>query len=67
MKQDARFSEVVRKLESLSDKRIIEGMKQVGIKTPKAIGVSAPNLRRIAKETGKDPCSRSDIVGVRYS
>ena len=47
-------SDIIKRLESLSDVKAIEGMTKYGITTKKAYGISIPNLRRIAREIGKD-------------
>ncbi len=44
----------MKKLESLSDSKAVEGMARYGINPEKAYGISIPNLRRMAKETGRD-------------
>jgi len=46
--------EILKKLESLGDPRAVEGMAKFGITGKKVYGVSIPNLRKIAKEIGKD-------------
>lgn len=48
------FEEIILELESLSNPEDIEGMARFGIKSDKAYGVRMPELRRIAKNTGKD-------------
>jgi 3-methyladenine DNA glycosylase AlkD len=48
------FNDVVKKLESFSDKRSIKGMRKFGINTERAYGISTTRLRAIAKEIGKD-------------
>jgi 3-methyladenine DNA glycosylase AlkD len=45
---------VVAKLRALGDPKNVEGMARFGIDVPDALGVSAPNLRKLAKEIGKD-------------
>ena len=49
-----KYDDIMKRLESLSDARAIEGMAKFGITPEQAYGVSVPNLRRIARETGKD-------------
>jgi hypothetical protein len=39
---------------SLSDPKAVEGMVKYGITPERTYGVSIPNLRKIAKEIGKD-------------
>ena len=38
----------------MSDREAIDGMARFGISTKKALGVSIPDLRKIAREIGKD-------------
>jgi len=49
-----RYDEVLERLRSLGDPKNVEGMARYGIRTKKAFGVSAPQLRQIAKELGQD-------------
>lgn len=49
-----RFLSVIMELKSLSNPEDIEGMARFGIKTKKTYGVRMPELRRIAKEAGKN-------------
>jgi len=51
---DSLKREVIKKLEELSDPKVAEGIAKYGIKTSKIYGVSIPNLRKIAKEIGKN-------------
>jgi len=48
------YTEVIRKLRSLSNQRNREGMARFGINTKKAFGISIVNLRKIAKKIGKN-------------
>ena len=48
------FTEVMKKLESLSDNRSVNGMRKFGINTERAYGISKTRLRAIAREIGKD-------------
>ena len=48
------YEDILKKLKSLSDPKAIEGMARFGINPENLYGVSIPNLRKIAKETGKD-------------
>ncbi len=54
MEKKVKLEDVLRKLESLSDSKNTEGMKRFGITGNKVYGVSIPDLRRIAKEIGKN-------------
>jgi len=54
LNKDMRYVEILEKLKSLGNPESVKGMASFGIKSAKVYGVSAPNLRRIAKETGKD-------------
>ena len=44
--------EVIAKLRSLGDPKAIEGAARFGIRVSNILGVSAPNLRKLAKEVG---------------
>lgn len=48
------FEDIITELESLSNPDDIEGMARFGINTKKTYGVRMPELRRIAKEAGKN-------------
>jgi len=48
------YDDVVEKLKSLSNPEAIEGMARFGITPERTYGVSIPNLRKMAKEIGKD-------------
>ena len=48
------YEEIIQRFELLSDPNRVEGMERVGIKPNKAYGVSIPDLRKIAKEIGKN-------------
>jgi 3-methyladenine DNA glycosylase AlkD len=48
------YDEVIEKLKSLSNPKAVEGMARFGINPKNTYGVSIPNLRKIAKEMGKD-------------
>jgi 3-methyladenine DNA glycosylase AlkD len=48
------YCDILEKLKSLSNPKAIEGMARYGIRPKKAYGVSIPDLRRIAKEIGRD-------------
>lgn len=45
---------VIERLRSLGDPKAVEGMARFGISAPNVLGVSAPNLRSLAKEIGRD-------------
>jgi len=47
-------AEVLRRLRSLSDPRIVEGMGRYGIPSANAFGISTPTIRSLAKELGRD-------------
>ncbi len=48
------FEDLIKELESLSNPEDLEGMARFGIRPKKAYGVKMPELRRIARKTGKD-------------
>ena len=48
------YNGIIEKLESLSDPEAVKGMARFGINPENTYGVSIPNLRKMAKEAGKD-------------
>jgi 3-methyladenine DNA glycosylase AlkD len=46
--------QIIKRLKGLSDPKAVEGMARYGIKPDRALGVSIPKLRKLARETGKD-------------
>ena len=48
------YSEILKKLKSLSDPKNVAGMVKFGINPKNTLGVSVPNLRNLAKKIGKD-------------
>ncbi|MCP2605598.1 DNA alkylation repair protein, partial [Candidatus Aminicenantes bacterium AC-335-O07] len=54
LEKEIKIKEIIKKLESLSNPEAVKGMARFGITPKKTYGVSIPELRRIAKETGKD-------------
>jgi 3-methyladenine DNA glycosylase AlkD len=55
MKRSLEYSKVMGKLEALSDPRRAKDMaKWAGVKARKLYGISIPNLRKIARETGRN-------------
>ena len=56
MKENVNFSVdyVIKRLKSLSNPGAIEGMARYGINPDKNLGVSIPDLRQVARETGKN-------------
>jgi 3-methyladenine DNA glycosylase AlkD len=49
-----RYREIIDLLKSLSNPEAVEGMARFGINPKGTLGVSIPNLRKIAKAVGKD-------------
>lgn len=49
-----RGEQVLKKLKRLGRCSSLEGMKRFGIRTDRALGVSVPDLRKLAKAVGKD-------------
>lgn len=45
---------ILKKLKALSNPKAVEGMARFGINPENTLGVSVPNLRKMAKEIGKD-------------
>jgi 3-methyladenine DNA glycosylase AlkD len=48
------YNEVLKKLKSMSNPKNVEGMARFGINPKNTYGVSMPEIRRLAKEIGKD-------------
>ena len=53
--------DVVRELQEAADPSRLPGMARVGIDTTHALGVSVPNIRRIAKQAGHDRALAEDL------
>ena len=49
-----RYRDVLKKLETLSDPKSVEGIARFGISPENTYGVSIPNLRKVAREAGID-------------
>lgn len=54
MPTDHTCEAILGRLKSLGDPKNVEGMARYGIRTAKAYGASTPDIRRLAKEIGKD-------------
>ena len=54
MAGQTKYDEIIKKLKSLSNLEAVAGMARFGINPENTYGVSIPNLRRMAKEIGKD-------------
>jgi len=48
------YNDILKKLKALSNPKAVEGMARFGINPENTYGVSIPDLRKIAKEAGKD-------------
>ena len=48
------YENILKKLKALSNPEAVEGMARFGISSENIYGVSIPNLRKIAKEIGRD-------------
>ncbi len=48
------YAEVLKRLKSLSNPKAVAGMAKYGINPESAYGISIPNLRKIAREAGKN-------------
>lgn len=48
------YDDILMWLKSLANPKAVEGMARYGIATERAYGVSIPDLRKIAREVGKD-------------
>lgn len=54
MAKETSVEEILKKLKSLGNPKNVEGMARFGINPKNTYGVSIPNLRKTAKEIGKD-------------
>ena len=61
MDTEYKVREIIEKLKSLSNPQAIEGMARYGINPDKNLGVSIPNLRQVARETGKNHKLANDL------
>ena len=48
------YQDILKRLEGLSDPEAVAGMARFGINPENTFGIAIPNLRNLAKETGKD-------------
>jgi len=48
------FKDILKELKKLADPESVEGMSQFGISTENTLGISIPELRKLAKKIGKD-------------
>jgi len=48
------YENIIKKLKALSNPKAVEGMIRFGINPENTYGVSVPNLRKMAKEIGRD-------------
>ena len=56
-------AELMGRLKALSDPEAVEGMARYGINPEKALGVSIPNLRKLAREAGRDHVLALELWG----
>lgn len=49
-----KYADIIKKLKSLSNPKAAEGMARFGISAKNTLGVSIPNLRKLAKVIGKN-------------
>ena len=54
MPEKIQCEDIIKRLKSLSNPKAVEGMARFGINPKNTYGVSIPNLRRLAKEIGKN-------------
>ena len=48
------YNDIIQKLKSLADPEAVKGMARFGINPNNTYGVSVPNLRKVAREAGKN-------------
>jgi 3-methyladenine DNA glycosylase AlkD len=56
-----KYEEAIRRLKALCDPKAVEGMARYGIKPDKALGISIPNLRKMAKVAGRDHALATEL------
>ncbi len=61
------FKDIIKELESLSNPEDVAGMARFGINPMKAYGVRMPELRRIARKTGKDHILTGKLWDAGYN
>ncbi len=61
MTTERRLIEILSQMQALSRKERLEGMRKYGIETANAFGITIPELRGIAKETGYDHLLASEL------
>ncbi|MFH1792472.1 MAG: DNA alkylation repair protein [Patescibacteria group bacterium] len=54
IKKEMNYSEIIKKLKSLSNPKNIEGMARFGINSKNTLGISIPILRKLAKDIKKN-------------
>jgi 3-methyladenine DNA glycosylase AlkD len=57
---------VLRRLKSLSDAKTAKGMARFGINTKKALGISTPQLRTLAREIGKNHVLAQEVWDSQF-
>jgi len=62
-----KFEDIIRELESLSSPEDVEGRARFGINSTKAYGVRMPELRRMAREIGKNHALAGKLWQYGYS
>jgi 3-methyladenine DNA glycosylase AlkD len=54
MSENTRYAAILQRLQALANPEAVAGMARFGINSQSTLGISIPNLRQIAKETGRD-------------
>jgi len=49
-----KYKEIIKKLKSMTNPKNVKGMARFGINPKQTLGISIPNLRKLAKETGNN-------------
>jgi len=58
--------EILEMLRSISDPEAVQGMARFGITPERTFGISIPNLRKIAKDVGKDHDLAKELWGTGF-
>ncbi|MDY6958972.1 MAG: DNA alkylation repair protein [Halobacteriota archaeon] len=58
--------EIIEILKSVSDPKAVQGMARFGITPDRTFGISIPDLRKLAKDLGKDHYLAEELWGIGY-
>jgi 3-methyladenine DNA glycosylase AlkD len=56
------YENIIRKIKALADPEAVNGMARFGINPHNIYGISMPNLRKMAREIGKDHALAAQLL-----